>query len=137
MLTHNWMLLPHFYNGFYFICDLIELFRSIFSSWSMYPNFVYHECIYQYIRLSTWTQMYLSTHKIINMDTNVFINMEDYQHRCKCIYQQLSDKSWKADSSAEKKSSCEEYAPHTTKYILGVYSLQYPTFLISQVSLYQ
>ena len=65
------------------------------------------------------SRIYLSTHKIINMDTNVFINTEDYQHRCKCIYQRLSDKSWKADSSAGKRSSCEEYAPHTAKCILG------------------
>ena len=28
-------------------------------------------------------------------------------------------KSWGADSSIGQKSSCEEYAPHTTKCILG------------------
>ena len=50
---------------------------------------------------------------------NVFINTEDYQHRRECIHQQLSGKSWEADSSIGQKSSCEEYAPHTAKYILG------------------
>ena len=45
--------------------------------------------------------------------------MEDYQHEHKCIYQQLSSKSWEADSSIGQKSSCEEYAPHTAKCILG------------------
>ena len=42
-----------------------------------------------------------------------------------CIYQ-CECKSWGADSSIGQKSSCEEYAPHTAKCILGAYSSQYP-----------
>ena len=66
-----------------------------------------------------------SLHGLILFVTNVFINAEDYQHGRECVYQQLSSKSWKADSSIGQKSSCEEYAPHATKSILGVYSSQY------------
>ena len=42
-----------------------------------------------------------------------------------CIYQ-CECRSWGADSSIGQKSSCEEYAPHTAKCILGAYSSQYP-----------
>ena len=124
VLTHNWMLLPHFYDGFYFICDLIEWFRSIFSLWSMYPNFVYHEYIYQHIRLSTWTQMYLSTRKIISTDASVFIN--DYQINLGRQILQLG-----------KDPLVKNTPPILLNVSWGVYSSQYPTFLISQVSLYQ
>ena len=79
MLTRNCTLL----RRFFFVCDLIEQFRSVFSS---------------------------SLHGLILFVTNVFINTEDYQHGRECVYQQLSSKSWEADSSIGQKSSSEEYA---------------------------
>ena len=92
VLTLNCMLLLCFYDVLFSSELWLNDFDSFFSSWSMHPDLFI---------------------------TNVFINTEDYQHGRKCIYQQLSGKSWEADSSIGQKSSCEEHAPHTVKCILG------------------
>ena len=105
VLTHNCTLLLRFYDGFFSSAIWLNDFDPFFNSWSVYPNFVYHECIYQHRRLST--QIYV----------NVFIS--NYQVNLGGRILQLG-----------KKSSCEEYAPHTAKYILGAYSSQYPKIVL-------